>query len=315
MSQPNYTSNEPQFSPEIQARIDEHPCYSSGGFRKHARIHLPVAPGCNTQCGYCNRRYDCVNESRPGVTSRLLTPEEAVELVGRVIKKIPEVSVVGIAGPGDPLANPEATLGTLKAVQSAYPHLKLCLSTNGLTLPDYVNGLTALKVEYVTITMNTIDLQTATRIYSWVQWGGQRLTGLAAAERLLERQQTGLQQLAALGVLVKVNSVLLPGINDAQMPDIARKARELGAALFNIMPLVRSPGSKFEDMAPVSKAQLDQARSECASILPLMRHCRQCRADAIGFLGDDRSAEYLTLPEPKQQCGCAEKPVKEKCCA
>jgi nitrogen fixation protein NifB len=315
MSKIKYTSNEIHYEPKIQALIDQHPCYSSKGSRKLARIHLPVAAGCNTQCGYCNRKYDCVNESRPGVTSRLLTPKEAVELVGRVVKKMPQVSVVGIAGPGDPLANPEATLGTLKAVQHAYPHLKLCLSTNGLTLPDYVNDLVALKVEYVTITMNTIDPLTAMRIYSWVRWGGQRLTGMAAAEKLLERQQTGLQQLAARGVLVKVNSVLLPGINDTEMTAIAHKARDLGANLLNIMPLVRSPGSIFEDMPPVTNAQLEQARNECASILPLMRHCQQCRADAIGFLGDDRSAEYLTPRETKKHCGCGKTTTKEKCCA
>jgi nitrogen fixation protein NifB len=315
MSKINCTSNEIHYEPKIQALIDQHPCYSGKGSRKHARIHLPVAAGCNTQCGYCNRRYDCVNESRPGVTSRLLTPKEAVELVGRVVKKIPQVSVVGIAGPGDPLANPEATLGTLEAVQRSYPHLKLCLSTNGLALPEYASDLAALNVEYVTITMNTIDPLTAVRIYSWVRWGGQRLTGIEAAETMLARQQAGLQQLAALGVLIKVNSVLLPGINDTQMTAIARKARDLGAKLLNIMPLVRSPGSIFEDMPPVSSAQLEQARNECASILPLMRHCQQCRADAIGFLGDDRSAEYLTPQKTEKRSGCGKTPAKENCSA
>lgn len=308
------TSNKPRFRPEIQALIDQHPCYSGGGFRNHARIHLPVAVGCNIQCNYCDRRYDCVNESRPGVTSQILTPDEAVDLVARVLDKIPQVSVVGIAGPGDPLANPDTTLRTLALVQQQFPQLKLCLSTNGLTLANYADDLAELNVEYVTVTVNTIDPHTAARIYSWVRWDGQRLTGMDAAETLLARQLIGLQCLADLGILVKVNSVLMPGINDKELPAIAQAVRDLGATLLNIMPLVRAPGSQFEDMPTVTRAQLEQARQECAAIMPLMKHCQQCRADAIGFLQDDRSAEFLKPASKKASCDCPALPVREPCC-
>lgn len=65
------------------------------------------APKCNIKCGYCSRKHDCANESRPGVTSRLLTPEEATVKVREVMASPvvgPIIKVVGIAGPGDPLA-------------------------------------------------------------------------------------------------------------------------------------------------------------------------------------------------------------------
>ncbi|STS91888.1 nitrogenase cofactor biosynthesis protein NifB [Klebsiella variicola] len=62
-------------------------------------MHLPVAPACNLQCNYCNRKFDCSNESRPGVSSTLLTPEQAVLKVRQVAQAIPQLSVVGIAGP------------------------------------------------------------------------------------------------------------------------------------------------------------------------------------------------------------------------
>ena len=57
----------------------EHPCFSAQAHFRYGRIHLPVAPRCNIRCGYCDRRYDCPNESRPGVTSSLLTPKDAVQ--------------------------------------------------------------------------------------------------------------------------------------------------------------------------------------------------------------------------------------------
>ncbi|MEQ2789490.1 nitrogen fixation protein NifB, partial [Flavonifractor plautii] len=49
----------------------EHPCLSVQAHFRYGRIHLPVAPRCNIRCGYCDRRYDCANESRPGVTSEV----------------------------------------------------------------------------------------------------------------------------------------------------------------------------------------------------------------------------------------------------
>lgn len=92
---------------EMRARIEKHPCYSEEAHHHYARMHVAVAPACNIQCNYCNRKYDCANESRPGVVSELLTPEEAAHKVLVVAGKIPQMTVLGIAGPGDPLANPE----------------------------------------------------------------------------------------------------------------------------------------------------------------------------------------------------------------
>ena len=60
-------------------RQTDHPCFG-GDHSKAGRIHLPVAPGCNIKCGFCERRFDCANESRPGVTSKVLTPEQVEAL-------------------------------------------------------------------------------------------------------------------------------------------------------------------------------------------------------------------------------------------
>jgi len=62
-----------------------HPCFSKEAHHKFGRIHLPVAPACNIQCRYCIREYDCANESRPGITSRVLKPHEALERVEAVL--------------------------------------------------------------------------------------------------------------------------------------------------------------------------------------------------------------------------------------
>ena len=94
---------------EFEGETAQHPCYSPGA-HEFARMHIPVAPKCNISCNYCNRKFDCVNESRPGVTSEVLSSEEAFEKFLDVKEKMPNLRVVGIAGPGDALANIEEVL-------------------------------------------------------------------------------------------------------------------------------------------------------------------------------------------------------------
>ena len=62
-----------------------------------------------------------MNESRPGVTSTVLTPQQALAYLSDVVAKRPEISVMGIAGPGDPFANPDETMETLRLVAETFP--------------------------------------------------------------------------------------------------------------------------------------------------------------------------------------------------
>ena len=98
--------------------FNSHPCFSKDAHKKYGRVHLPVAPRCNMQCNFCNRKYDCVNESRPGVTSAVLTPPQALAYLDHVLASRREISVVGIAGPGEPFANSDETMQTLRLVRA-----------------------------------------------------------------------------------------------------------------------------------------------------------------------------------------------------
>ena len=69
------TAARPEELPQsVWEKIQDHPCYSEDAHHYFARMHIAVAPACNIQCNYCNRKYDCSNESRPGVVSEKLTP-------------------------------------------------------------------------------------------------------------------------------------------------------------------------------------------------------------------------------------------------
>jgi nitrogen fixation protein NifB len=43
-----------------------------------------------------------------------------------------------------------------------------------------------------------------------------------------------------------------------------------------------------------SAQELKALQDDCEGEMNMMRHCRQCRADAVGLLGEDRSAEFST---------------------
>ena len=288
----------PVTDPGTAARIADHPCYSADAHQYYARMHVAVAPSCNIQCNYCNRKYDCSNESRPGVTSGLLTPEDAVAKVKYVANEIKQMSVLGVAGPGDPLANPRRTFRTLELVRRACPDLKLCLSTNGLRLAEYADRIADLGIEHVTVTINMTDPDIGARIYEWVAWRGGLYRGREAARILSERQLEGVRALVDRQILVKVNSVLIPGINDDHLPEVSRVVREMGVFLHNVMPLVSAPehGTVFglAGQRGPTPAELRALQDRCAAgeSMSVMRHCRQCRADAVGLLGQDHGEQY-----------------------
>ncbi|SFG23235.1 nitrogen fixation protein NifB [Desulfotomaculum arcticum] len=273
---------------------DRHPCYSFKAHRTYARMHLPVAPRCNISCNYCNRKYDCVNESRPGVTSEVLTPEAARDKYLLVRDKVANLSVVGIAGPGDALANWGSVSRTIKLIKEVDREVIFCLSTNGLRLPDYAREIVQLGVKHVTVTVNCIEPDTGSLIYKHVNYQGRVYRGAAGAAILLQNQQKGIEFLARQGVLVKINIVMVKGINDERIPEVVRLVKGLGAFITNIMPLVPAPGSAFENFAPTDVAELNRMRDICGQDMRQMRHCKQCRADAIGLLDEDRSREFST---------------------
>lgn len=270
-----------------------HPCFSSCA-GNYARLHLPVAQNCNIQCNYCLRKFDCPNESRPGITTRLLTPEEAFHKFLQVKTEMPDLTVVGIAGPGDALAEFEATKETLSLIRREDPDITFCLSTNGLLLPLYINDLVDLGVSHVTVTINAVDPKIGSKIYQKVNYMGVTYTGETAAAILLGNQLTGLKILQSSGIVCKVNIVMLKGINDSHIPAIVEKVKELGCSVTNIMQMIPVKGSAFEFMPLTSHKEILEMRQKCGLVLNQMYHCRQCRADAAGTLENDEAYRFET---------------------
>lgn len=273
--------------------FENHPCFNVKSRHKFGRVHLPVAPKCNMQCNFCNRKYDCVNESRPGVTSSVLSPEQALVYLGEVFDRLENISVVGIAGPGDPFANPEETMATLRLVRQHYPAMILCLASNGLNLAPYVDELAELQVSHVTVTVNAVDPAIGAKIYSWIRYGKKTRRPEEGAEILWAKQLEAITALKKKDITVKVNTIIMPGVNEDHVESVAQKMAELKVDILNCMSYYPTPGSAFENLTPPHPRLVTEVRRKARQYLPQMQHCARCRADAVGMLGASMNTELM----------------------
>jgi nitrogen fixation protein NifB len=267
-----------------QRALTDHPCFYGSAKARWGRVHLPVAPHCNIQCNFCNRLYDCANESRPAVTRGILESADAPACLDRLLNTRSDISVVGIAGPGDPMCEPERTLEVLRAVHSSHPDLLVCISTNGLNLTGYIDDLAEAGVTHVTVTINAVDPLIGSRIYSRITFNNNTYRGVEAAELLLSRQREGIAKLKSKGFVVKINVVVIPGINMDHIETIAEEASCLGADLMNCIPMIPISGTTFEHMRAPTDGEIERIRDSASHHISQMYHCRRCRADAVGRL-------------------------------
>ena len=268
---------------DITLDFKKHPCFNPHAKGKHGRVHLPVAPKCNIKCNFCDRKYDCVNESRPGVTSNVLTPAQAGVYMEKVLEKEPRISVAGIAGPGDPFANGAETMATLKLISREHPETLLCVSSNGMDIGPYIDELAEIQVSHVTITVCAVDPQIGEKIYSWVRDGKIIYRGPQAAKVLLARQLDAIKRLKQKNIVVKVNCIVIPGINDHHVEEVAKTMKTLGVDLLNCMAMFPNVNTPFANIPQPDKKIMEELRAVCEKYLPQMRHCTRCRADAAGW--------------------------------
>jgi nitrogen fixation protein NifB len=207
------------------------------------------------------------------------------------------LAVVGIAGPGDPFANPEETLETMRRVKDEFPDKIFCLSTNGLELEPYIDEIARLGVSHVTLTINAVDTSVTAKIYKWVQFRNHIYRGEEGAALLLERQLACIPKLKEKGITVKINSIIIPGVNDNHIEEVARVCAGLGADVINCIPLIPTAETPFSKVEKPDGKLIFRVRTLASGHLKLLTHCARCRADAAGLLGQDISEVHTLMKE------------------
>ncbi|MBP2173053.1 radical SAM protein [Methanococcus voltae] len=266
-----------------------HPCYNEKLHDKIGRVHLPVAPKCNIACRYCKRCLgaESLCEERPGVAHHIMKPAEVEDYLSDLFKKMPNIKVIGIAGPGDSLFNKE-TFETLEILQDKFPEMVRCLSTNGLLLPKYAKKLADLGVKTVTVTVNAVDPKIQAQMCDWIYYEGKVLKGEEGAKVLIENQLEGVKKAYDYDLAVKINTVLVPEINMNHIVDIAKTYADY-AFVQNIIPLI--PMYKMENLRRPDCGEISGVRDSAEEFMTQFRACQQCRADAAGLLGEKKHME------------------------
>jgi nitrogen fixation protein NifB len=135
------------------------------------------------------------------------------------------------------------------------------------------------------------------KIYSWIRVGKKVFRGREAAEFILQQQLECIHLLKEKGITVKINTIILPGINEDHIPQVAKTVSALGADLMNCIPVVPNKETVFENMEEPSKATIFKVRMLAKEHIDMMNHCARCRADAAGLLGQDFKGAFGLLQE------------------
>lgn len=257
-----------------------HPCFD-GHQHSHivGRIHIPLIPTCNIKCGYCSRKTSCAHENRPGVSEKVLSVEQSLELVASL--RDTNLRIIGLSGPGDPFSDPQKVFTFIKMLREIYgDYYEICISTNGLVLYKYIDLLKEYKVNYITLTINTVNTDTLSDLVDWITEDGVVYQGKIGAERLLNAQLRSLKAVVEAGIRCKVNTVIVPDVNQYEITDLLKTIKEIGAEKGNLIPLIPVRGTRFEKVPTLAIQEYDQILKEASTILSQVVGCKKCRADA-----------------------------------
>jgi len=270
---------------------EKHPCYARDKKGSTGRIHLPISPGCNIECKFCDRQINNW-EQRPGVTATIIKPEEAIDVIAKALEVCPAIKVAGIAGPGDTLATGYA-LETFRLIGKHFPGLVKCMSTNGLLLSEKAQEIIDADIDSLTVTVNAVDPEIEAKLNNGILWHGKHYTGVEAAEILIHNQLEGIRKVSSAGITIKVNTVLVPGINDQHIEEIAMTVSGYGASIYNIIPLI--PQHELKDCKAPTCYEIESAMQKASVYIDVFRHCQRCRADAVGIPGGKDYGDQIYL--------------------
>lgn len=180
-------------------------------------LRLSVTERCNLRCRYCMPEEGVFKKTH----SDMLTEEEMIQAVKAAASL--GVTKLRITG-GEPLVK-KNIVSICKNCAEVPGIREVCITTNGILLPQYAETLKAAGVTRVNLSLDTLDAQKYARITRWGSLEG-AMAGLHAALR------TGFEK-------VKLNAVLIGGFNDDEVPKLADLTRQypVDVRFIELMPM------------------------------------------------------------------------------
>jgi len=206
--------------------------------RRISYLRLSVIDRCDLRCAYCMpERMTFLPKSE------VLTLEELLELsLGFVARGITKLRLTG----GEPLVRRDMidlvrALGRRIGVEEEGRGRldELTMTTNGTRLTEFAGDLYAAGIRRINVSLDTRDRAAFAKL-TRRDVLPQVLDGIAAAREA--------------GLKVKLNTVALKGVNEAEIPDLMAWAHGLGMelTLIEVMPLGEVEEDRFDHYLPLS---------------------------------------------------------------
>ena len=266
---------------------ESHPCFGMTSRSRVGRLHLPVASRANARIRFA-----------PEAKARqAMQPEEAVNWMEGILADGAKVGIIGITGPGDPMATPEPTLRALRLVRARHPEISLCLTTLGMGLDRHAEELAAIGLSHVTLLVDAVDPDVVEDLYAWIRPSTKTVPLARAARLLVQAQADAVTALKAAGIQVKINTTIYPGHNDGHIEDVARSMAALGADIMAVVPFW--PGRETTEFPPSPDMDLlEDIRGRVAQHINVMPSWEECAEAMVGLDKQESCPESALLPKP-----------------
>ena len=263
--------------------VEMHSCFNtSKDDNGNGRIHVPIAKTCKMQCKYCNYIIDGninINiNNRPGVTDFIINTREQIKnYLDEKTKIYPEIDIIGVSGPGDPLDNID-TLEILNyLINEYYKDYKLCICSCGYNYNNVIDRIKKLdKLKYLTLTINTFDVNKMNLLYRSVE------DGFLNGKELIKQQKKIIKDMKKRNVKIKINTIYIPNVNDKEINKLFHILLKMGVDCFNLLPL-RQINNYFNYDKMLYLENFKKKIKELKELgFPLINKCSQCTSSACG---------------------------------
>lgn len=278
--------------------------------REITYLRISVTDKCNLRCRYCMPEAGVCKKSHADMLTEdeIVTAVEAAASLG-----ITKLRLTG----GEPLVK-KNIVSICRRAAAVEGIREVCLTTNGVRLPELAGQLRQAGVIRLNLSLDTLDEEK----YAYITRVGK-----------LEAFHAGLQAALEAGFeKIKINSVLIGGFNEADIPALAALTRQypVDVRFIELMPMY--DGGDFDQRAfiPCSRVleqlpeavpvqadggvaklyRLPEAKGNIGLISPLSAHfcasCNRIRLTADGKVkpclhsGDEYSLKGLELSEMRR---------------
>jgi cyclic pyranopterin phosphate synthase len=260
-------------TPQPNDSKDTHTLVDNYG-RRMRKLRVSLLDTCNFRCGYCM-------PDKPSFTSRqnLLPADE----INRIVKVLVDLGIeeVRLTG-GEPTLRND--LVSIAAMLSDLPLKKLSLTSNGMLLGPLLKGLSQTRCNHLNISLDSLDRENFARLA--------KVDGLTAVLGAILRAQ-------GMGFSVRVNMVVMRGLNDHEIFDFVEFAREhqVEVRFLELMAIGHAADQQQSQLVPAA-----EIRARLSERWQLERRDTDWDATAVSFATDSGARIGIIAPVTESFC-------------